>query len=76
MAAPAGKGHSVKLVVAGIIIILLGFVWLFSLPALDHSSPLFFRWSDFKPILGIFVIGGAAVLGVTRIQKKKKQQAK
>ncbi len=66
-----------KLVVAGIIIIVLGFVWLFSMPALGYDSPLFFRWSDFKAILGIFVIGGAAVLGlgVTQIKKKKKQQA-
>ena len=66
-----------KLVVAGIIIIVLGFVWLFSMPFLGYDSPLFFRWGDFKPILGIFVIGGAAVLGlgVTQIKKKKKQQA-
>lgn len=66
-----------KLAILGGVIILLGFVWLFSMPALGYDSPLFFRWSDFKPILGITTIGGAVVLGlgVMQIKKAKKQQA-
>ena len=61
-----------KLIITGIVVILMGYAWLVLNACQGHTSAWWwFRWSDFKLILGLFHLVGAIIIGLGVKQRRK-----
>ncbi len=62
-----------KLIITGIVVILIGYAWLVVCALHGYTNAWWwFRWSDFKLVLGLFHLVGAVIIGLGVLQRKKR----
>ena len=63
-----------KLIVTGLVVIVLGYVWLIFNATVGYTNAWWwFRWSDFKLILAAFHLVGAVIIGLGVNQRRKRK---
>ena len=61
-----------KLIIAGISLIILGYLWMVLNASMGYTNAWWwFRWSDFKLILGLFHLAGAIIIALGLRQRRK-----
>lgn len=64
-----------RLIIGGIAVIVLGYVWMIVNASVGYTKAWWwFRWSDFKLVLGLLHLAGAILIGLGVRQRSKIKQ--
>lgn len=64
-----------KLIIGGIAVIIFGYIWMVVNASVGYTKAWWwFRWSDFKLVLGLLHLAGAILIGLGLRQRKKMQR--